>query len=85
MCNLALYADLKLCCSYRLLYVLVLGLLEATVVIEAVAVVTSQDRGEVDAGDIDQFQTKRRSLRILATCQQALYRAISNKYSAVYR
>jgi len=58
------------------------------VVIEVVAeaaVVTSLDPAEVDAGDIDQFQTKRHLLRTSATCQRALYRVISNRYSAVYR
>ena len=68
--------------------------MEATVVIEvvvvvaaaaAVAVVTTLDRVEVDVVDIDQFQTKHRLLHTSATCQRALYRVISNRYSALYR
>jgi len=39
----------------------------------------------VVVGDIGPSQTRRRSLHTSATCQQALYRATSNKYSAVYR
>jgi len=51
----------------------------------AAAAAMSQDRVEVDVEDIDQFQMRHRSPHTSAICRRALYRVISNRYSAVYR
>ena len=73
------------CCSCCVLYVSVLGLVEATVVIEVevvaaevvvAAAVMSRDLAVVDAVDIDRFLTKHHSLHTSEICQWALCRVI---------